>query len=76
LLRGIEQAGCEADEGDASYHLTLTATEVFPTDVIRVIYSLTAGRQEEATGLTDGGPPGTLDSQPRPLPSRATESAT
>ena len=42
LLRGVEQAGGEADDGDASYHLTLTATEVFPTGVIRVIYSPTA----------------------------------
>jgi hypothetical protein len=38
----FEQAGGEADDGDASYHLTLTATEVFPTGVIRVIYSPTA----------------------------------
>src|ERR1019366_5950900 len=28
LLRGVEQAGGEADDGDASYHMTLTATEV------------------------------------------------
>ena len=27
------------DDGDAPYHLTVTATEVFPTGVIRVIYS-------------------------------------
>lgn len=27
------------DEGDAPYYLTVTATEVFPTGVIRVIYS-------------------------------------
>jgi len=27
------------DEGDAPYHLTVTATEAFPTGVIRVIYS-------------------------------------
>ena len=27
------------DEGDAPYHLTVTATEVFPTGVIRVIYA-------------------------------------
>ncbi|GLY00396.1 dihydrofolate reductase family protein [Actinoplanes sp. NBRC 101535] len=26
------------DEGDRAYHLTVTATEVFPTGVIRVIY--------------------------------------
>ena len=29
------------DEGDARYHLTVTASEVFPTGVIRVIYSPT-----------------------------------
>lgn len=29
------------DEGDAPYHLTLTSAEVFPTGVIRVIYSPT-----------------------------------
>ena len=27
------------DEGDAAYHLKVTATEVFPTGVIRVIYA-------------------------------------
>ena len=27
------------DDGDAPYHLTVTATETFPTGVIRVIYS-------------------------------------
>ena len=27
------------DDGDAPYHLTVTATEVFPTGVIRVIYA-------------------------------------
>ncbi|WP_394427877.1 dihydrofolate reductase family protein [Streptomyces sp. SGAir0957] len=27
------------DEGDAPYHLSVTATEVFPTGVIRVIYA-------------------------------------
>jgi dihydrofolate reductase len=27
------------DDGDAPYHLNLTATEAFPTGVIRVIYS-------------------------------------
>ena len=27
------------DDGDAPYHLTMTATEAFPTGVIRVIYS-------------------------------------
>jgi dihydrofolate reductase len=27
------------DEGDAAYHLTVTATETFPTGVIRVIYA-------------------------------------
>jgi hypothetical protein len=30
------------DEGDASYHLKVLTTEVFPTGVIRVIYALTA----------------------------------
>lgn len=30
------------DEGDAPYHLRVTATEVFPTGVIRVIYAPTA----------------------------------
>jgi dihydrofolate reductase len=30
------------DEGDPPYHLTMTATEAFPTGVIRVIYSPTA----------------------------------
>ena len=29
------------DDGDASYHLAVTATEAFPTGVIRVIYSPT-----------------------------------
>jgi dihydrofolate reductase len=29
------------DDGDAPYHLKATATEVFPTGVIRVIYSPT-----------------------------------
>jgi len=27
------------DDGDAPYHLTVTATEAFPTGVIRVIYA-------------------------------------
>ena len=27
------------DDGDAPYHLKVTATEAFPTGVIRVIYS-------------------------------------
>ena len=27
------------DEGDSPYHLKVTATEAFPTGVIRVIYS-------------------------------------
>jgi dihydrofolate reductase len=27
------------DDGDQQYHLTVTATEVFPTGVIRVIYT-------------------------------------
>ena len=27
------------DDGDAPYHLQVTATEVFPTGVIRVIYA-------------------------------------
>jgi len=27
------------DDGDAPYHLRVTATETFPTGVIRVIYS-------------------------------------
>ena len=31
------------DEGQAPYHLAVTATEVFPTGVIRVIYAPTAG---------------------------------
>ncbi len=30
------------DDGDAPYHLAVTATEAFPTGVIRVIYSPTA----------------------------------
>ena len=30
------------DDGDAPYHLAVTATEVFPTGVIRVIYAPTA----------------------------------
>ena len=30
------------DEGDSAYHLAVTATEVFPTGVIRVIYAPTA----------------------------------
>lgn len=28
------------DDGDVPYHLRVTATEVFPTGVIRVIYAL------------------------------------
>jgi dihydrofolate reductase len=31
------------DDGDAPYHLTVTATEAFPTGVIRVIYAPTDG---------------------------------
>lgn len=31
------------DDGDAPYHLAVAATEVFPTGVIRVIYTLTEG---------------------------------
>ena len=31
------------DDGDAPYHLKVTATEAFPTGVIRVIYAPTAG---------------------------------
>jgi dihydrofolate reductase len=30
------------DDGDAPYHLAVTATEVFPTGVIRVVYAPTA----------------------------------
>jgi dihydrofolate reductase len=47
------------DDGDSSYHLKVTATEAFPTGVIRVIYAPT-----EAPGtagpddVTDQGPEG------------------
>ncbi|MFI9532164.1 dihydrofolate reductase family protein [Nocardia fusca] len=34
------------DDGDAPYHLRVTATEVYPTGVIRVIYSPTAAPAE------------------------------
>jgi dihydrofolate reductase len=34
------------DDGDAPYHLSVTATEVFPTGVIRVIYSPTGAPGE------------------------------
>ncbi len=40
------------DEGDAPYHLSVVATEVYPTGVIRVIYAPSAapadGGYEEA----------------------------
>ncbi len=40
------------DEGDTPYHLTVTATEVFPTGVLRVIYApaaaVPAGGYQEA----------------------------
>ncbi|WP_328853309.1 dihydrofolate reductase family protein [Micromonospora globbae] len=34
------------DDGDTAYHLSVTATEVFPTGVIRVIYSPTEAPTE------------------------------
>ncbi len=37
------------DEGDAPYHLRLVTSEVFPTGVIRVIYSPTANQPTSAT---------------------------
>ena len=43
------------DDGDAPYHLKVTATEVFPTGVIRVIYSPTAA-PTAAGGDADEGP--------------------
>ncbi len=49
------------DDGDAPYHLTVTATEAFPTGVIRVIYSPTAA--PAAVGydeIKDQVPPGEL----------------
>jgi hypothetical protein len=52
LLHGFELAGGEADNRDASYHLTLTATEVFPTGVIRVIYSPTAAPRKPPASPT------------------------
>jgi dihydrofolate reductase len=47
------------DDGDAPYHLTVTATETFPTGVIRVIYSPTqpptkAGYDEIKNNVPDG----------------------
>jgi dihydrofolate reductase len=39
------------DDGDAPYHLAVTATEAFPTGVIRVIYTPTAA--PAATGYDD-----------------------
>ncbi|MGL5930781.1 MAG: dihydrofolate reductase family protein [Dermatophilaceae bacterium] len=47
------------DEGDAPYHLTVTATEVFPTGVIRVVYAPTgapakAGDDAESHVAADG----------------------
>ncbi len=39
------------DEGDTAYHLTVTATEAFPTGVIRVIY--TPGDAPAAAGYDD-----------------------
>ena len=49
------------DDGDVPYHLTVTATEAFPTGVIRVIYSPTAA--PAAVGydeIKDQVPPGEL----------------
>jgi dihydrofolate reductase len=47
------------DEGDTPYHLAVTATEVFPTGVIRVIYSPTqppaqAGYDEVVSQVPEG----------------------
>jgi dihydrofolate reductase len=45
------------DEGDVPYHLTVTATEVFPTGVIRVIYAPTeAPGQVGYDEVKDQGP--------------------
>ena len=38
------------DEGDAPYHLSVTATEVFPTGVIRVVYAPTAAPAQTPEG--------------------------
>ena len=48
------------DDGDAPYHLEVTATEVFPTGVIRVIYSpkappATVGYDEVKDRVPDAG---------------------
>lgn len=37
------------DEGDTAYHLKVTATEVFPTGVLRVIYTPTEAPTQSAT---------------------------
>jgi dihydrofolate reductase len=39
------------DDGDTAYHLTVLATEVFPTGVIRVIYA--PGQAPDAAGYED-----------------------
>ena len=48
------------DEGDAPYHLRVTATEVFPTGVIRVIYAPAeapgeVGYEDVTQHVPDGG---------------------
>jgi dihydrofolate reductase len=48
------------DDGDAPYHLTVTATETFPTGVIRVIYSPTeAPAKVGYDAIKDQSPEGT-----------------
>ena len=41
------------DDGDAPYHLRTTATEVFPTGVIRVIYSPTPSPARAGNGAVE-----------------------
>lgn len=42
IPRTGRRLGVVVDDGDVPYHLTLMATEVFPTGVIRVIFAPTA----------------------------------
>ena len=49
----------QVDDGDAPYHLKMTATQAFPTGVIRVIYSPTEAPIEVGyDAVTDQVPAG------------------
>ena len=45
------------DDGDAPYHLRTTATEVFPTGVIRVIYAPTPSPTPAGTDAVEEDQP-------------------